>query len=251
MLAGKDARSLLTAPDSSCTLEVIVPNSEPMPGGDPEDERDAGFPDDVGDMTPGEMSDESAIAFDYHRTVIGYHGTRRRTAEALVRGEPFRESENSDDWLGHGMYFWEYAPQQAWWWAERRYKDEPAVVGAMIRLGHCLDFLDPRNGSLLDATHDILAQTTNLPENANNHKYRDCIVFNYLYQTLEESGRRVDACRAVFVPVGRRDRYWTRSGVYRGSHIQLCVRNPSNILSVWHIRRDGRYGLDHREEARG
>ena len=213
-----------------------------------------GFPDEVdeGFLSAG---DDSSVIFDYHRTVIGYHGTRKRTAEALVRGTPFRDSENDDDWLGHGVYFWEYAPQQAWWWAERRYKDdEPAVVGAMIRLGHCLDFLDPQNGKLLEQSHKTLKEVFGitgkaLPDNANNHKYLDCLVFQYMCQALQDSGRNVDACRAVFVPSGSRDRYWTRSGVYRGSHLQLCIRNPANILSVWHVRRNGRYGLDEAKEA--
>lgn len=209
------------------------------------------------DHDPNEVraagDDERSVIFDYHRTVVGYHGTRRSTAERLVRGAPFRESDNDDDWLGNGIYFWEYAPQQAWWWAERRYaKDEegPAVVGAMIRLGHCLDFLDPPNGVLLEASHDALEETLRgtgqpLPNNANNHKYRDCMVFEYMYDTLEDAGRKVDVCRAVFVPSTKR--YWKRSGVYQGSHIQLCVREPANILSVWHVRRDGRYGLDRPE----
>ncbi|WP_441286844.1 hypothetical protein ACSRUE_31625 [Sorangium sp. KYC3313] len=59
-------------------------------------------------------------------------------------------STNDDDWPGHGIYFWEYAPQQAWWWARRRYgEDDAAVVGAMIHLGRCLDLLDPVNARLL------------------------------------------------------------------------------------------------------
>lgn len=77
-----------------------------------------------------------------------------------------------------------------------------------------------------------------------HHKYRDCIVFNYFYQRMAESGRNIDTSRAVFVPMGSADRYWPRSGVYRGSHIQICVRSTTSILSVWHVRRDGRYGLD-------
>jgi hypothetical protein len=48
----------------------------------------------------------------------------------------------------------EYAPQQAWWWADRRYgAGEAAVVGATIRLGRCLDLLDPTNVGLLRAAH--------------------------------------------------------------------------------------------------
>ena len=54
--------------------------------------------------------------FDYHRTIVGFHGTSRSTAQDLVDGAAFDASANDDDWLGHGIYFWEYAPQQAWWW---------------------------------------------------------------------------------------------------------------------------------------
>ncbi|HSN99734.1 MAG TPA: hypothetical protein VLS89_15670 [Candidatus Nanopelagicales bacterium] len=39
-------------------------------------------------------------------------------------------------------------------------------------------------------------------------------------------------------------RLWERSGVFEGAHIQLCVRNPENILAIWSVRRDGRYGKD-------
>jgi hypothetical protein len=60
---------------------------------------------------------------DYHRTVIGYHGTRRSIALRIIQGlEEYKRSENADDWLGHGIYFWEYAPKQAWAWADQRRK---------------------------------------------------------------------------------------------------------------------------------
>jgi hypothetical protein len=122
------------------------------------------------------------VVFDYHRTLVGYHGTSRQTADHLVDGGPFTASTNDDDWLGHGIYFWEYAPLQAWAWAERRYGTHAAVVGAMIRLGRCLDLLDPQNLSYVDAAHQKLqALGRALPNNANTHKFLDCVVFNYLY----------------------------------------------------------------------
>lgn len=138
------------------------------------------------------------IAFDYDRTVVAFHGTRKSTAEKLVSGVPFDQSENDDDWLGHGIYFWEYAPQQAWWWAERRYGDDAAVVGALVRLGRCIDLLDPSNATLLMRAHDDLdrmlaATKQKLKSNANNHKYRDCAVFNYLFETLRRAMSRLTA----------------------------------------------------------
>jgi len=74
------------------------------------------------------------------------------------RIEGFRWSRRNFDWLGHGIDFWEYAPQQARAWAELRQRqlrkkkkptaeeirraDEPIAVGAsMIRLGFCFDLL--------------------------------------------------------------------------------------------------------------
>jgi len=178
---------------------------------------------------------------------------RRSVAREIVDGAPFDASTNDDDWLGHGIYFWEYAPQQAWWWARRRYGDaEASVVRAMIRLGRCLDLLDPGNTMLLQQAHAklsaaLVATGQALPRNANNHKYLDCTVFNYLYARLDGLGHRLDSSRAVFVPMRAGKgmaRLWQRSGVFEGGHIQLCVREPRNVLAVWSVRKDGRYGKD-------
>ncbi len=65
---------------------------------------------------------------DYHRTVIGYHGTSAKVADALVEGEPFKVSTSISEWLGSVIYFWEYAPKQAWWWEKKFTKNsDPAV----------------------------------------------------------------------------------------------------------------------------
>jgi len=186
-------------------------------------------------------------AFDYDRTVVAFHGTKRATAEALVDGTPFGPSTNDDDWLGHGIYFWEYAPQQAWWWAKRRYNGQAAVIGALVRLGRCLDLLDPSNSTLLRDAHRDLSKTLKkarraVPRNANTHKYLDCAVFNWLYGHLDDQGYRLESCRAVFVP--NVERLWDRSGVFEGAHIQICLREPNNVAAVWPVRQDGRYGKD-------
>lgn len=189
--------------------------------------------------------------FDYDRLVVGFHGTRRATAQRLVAGQSFGPSTNADDWLGHGIYFWEYAPQQAWWWAGRRYGTDAAVVGALIRLGRCFDLLDPENVPVLKTAHarflqELAAIGVPTPKNVNNHKHLDCAVFNYLYIKQAEAGVRLDSLRSVFVPFvgGKLPRAWPRSGVFAGAHIQLCVRRAENIVAVWPMRRDGRHGQD-------
>lgn len=192
---------------------------------------------------------------DYHRTIVGFHGTTAAIADDLVAGTPFRASANADDWLGTGIYFWEYAPKQAWWWA-RHYKrlDAPAVVGAMIRLGNCFDLLDPENVRLLRGFHDDTIQERieagrEVPQNGNQHKNLDCLIFNALYLASESGREPIDSCRAVYVPTQSSKRIWKRSWIYEEAHIQICVRNPANILAVWHVQPDGRYGKERPEEA--
>jgi hypothetical protein len=184
---------------------------------------------------------------DYHRTIIGYHGTDAGSADRLVTGAPFHRSDSDDEWLGHGIYFWEYAPKQAWWWAEtfKRF-EHPAVIGAVIRLGNCLDILDPKNVDILKEFHasmisDLQQKGSEVPRNGRQHRYLDCAVFNHVYRRASLARKPIDSARAVYVPTASTARIWKGSWIYGKAHIQICVRNPRKILAVWHVRRDGRY----------
>ncbi len=176
---------------------------------------------------------------DYHRTVIGFHGTTRKTAERIVLRGSFTPSRNNDDWLGNGVYFWEYAPQQAAQWAKQRYSEKTriAVVAAMIRLGNCFDLLDPRNVEpLIEAKKALIKTVKPLPQNHNSNKYLDCAVFETLYQLQESAEEPIDTARAVYVPTEAHKRIWKRSWIYKETHVQLCVRNSRNILGTWLVK---------------
>lgn len=170
------------------------------------------------------------------------------SAEKLVAGEPFALSEDSDEWLGHGVYFWEYGPKLAWWWAERRRVGKPAVVGAMIRLGNCFDLLDSENVTVLVTAYDgmmemLKASGGEIPKNERHHKNLDCAVFNSFYDLIEAGGGPpIETVRGAYVPTESRKRAYKTSWIFRQTHIQLCVREPRNVLAVWHVGRDGRYG---------
>ena len=67
--------------------------------------------------------------------VIGFHGCTKNTHEkVLTFHEELRGSDNSYDWLGNGIYFWENNLVRAWEWAKRRHGDDAAVIGAVIDL---------------------------------------------------------------------------------------------------------------------
>jgi len=176
---------------------------------------------------------------DYHRTVVGFHGTQINKALSVVSGfEELEASHNPHDWLGHGIYFWEHGPKQAWQWAKQRYPGKKvAVVAAMIRLGNCLDLLDPDNANMLCRWYDemLLAMKRSgetIPRNVRGKKYLDCWAMEYAYRQLQKAGEYVDSARAVYVP-GEGKRLWPSSWMSHDTHIQLCVRNTANIIGCW------------------
>jgi hypothetical protein len=194
-----------------------------------------------------ELSAPSVNFSDYHRTVIGFHGTSAEAADRLVVGEPFQESDQSDDWFGRGIYFWEHAFQQAWTWARTYHPTQPAVVGAVLRLGKCFDLLDPGNVSIFRGFHDkmiadLVAANCEVPRNVRSRRNLDCAVFNYLYAEFDAVGQSLDSARAVFLPTASAQRVFQGSWISETTHIQICIRNPECILAVWHVRPDGRYG---------
>jgi hypothetical protein len=185
---------------------------------------------------------------DYHRTVVAFHGTTVAAANRLVNGGPFTPSSRIFEWLGTGVYFWEYAPKQAWWWTtEQRKNARPAVVGAMIRLGNCLDLLDPDNVRWLKGVHDDMMDKwrkakVQIPVNVRDKRNLDCAVLNWVYTQSEAAPTPIETSRGVYVPTDKAKRVWRGSWIYEEAHIQICVRKPQNILALWHVRRDGRYG---------
>ena len=193
---------------------------------------------------------------DYHRTVIGFHGTDMDSAERLVAGEDFEASDEDDEWFGKGIYFWEHAYKQAWWWA-RSHKQHriPAVIGAVIRLGNCFDLLDPGNITVLRGFYEMMVEDMKAngikpPLNVRTHRVLDCAIFNYMYNEFEQASTPLDTARAVYVPTSGSKRVCKGSWISEETHIQICVRNPKSILAVWHVREDGRYGKNVREFAR-
>src|SRR4051812_48364254 len=102
--------------------------------------------------------------------VLGFHGTDKETVQKIVSNpkEHVEASLNDYDWLGHGSYFWENDPVRALRFSEERMKwknitdKEPAVVGAIIDLGHCLNLFDQPGLDELKAAHDDLVEDMRL-----------------------------------------------------------------------------------------
>ncbi|WNG53550.1 hypothetical protein F0U59_01160 [Archangium gephyra] len=181
----------------------------------------------------------------YDRMVVAYHGCDSSVAERLLSGDPFKPSQNTYDWLGDGIYFWEYGAGRALQFAQeqvvRGRVQTPACVGALIQLGKCFDLLDTRFTRELAAAYEpwskrYASEALPLPRNtgqAPDFKLRllDRSVVNwYLEFADQKEGQRYDTVRCGF-PEGMP--IYPGSGILEQTHIQLMVRNPGCILGVF------------------
>jgi hypothetical protein len=181
----------------------------------------------------------------FARIVVGYHGCTAAFARDLLLGwQPIRDwrpSENEWDWLGHGIYFWEHAPERALRWARERYRgrrQRPAVLGAYLQLGRCFDLLNEAVTILLAQAHEKVTRTFALtgrllPENRGPEGKRrelDCLVINQCLQDLHLEGVVYDTVRGAFLEGAPA---YPGAGFSRESHIQIAVRNSSCILGVF------------------
>lgn len=205
----------------------------------------------------------------YHikpQLVIGFHGCDVQKRDAMLRNpNEYKISQKPYDWLGHGLYFWENNYDRALQWAhekkERGKIVAPAVVGAVLYLGHCCDFLDRRFISVL-ATHyermesNYKALGKDMPQNKDakddRHKNKllrdlDCAVIEFMHarlytqvkQDIRDKGfseyQLFDSTRGVFTEGGEA---FTGAGILEKSHIQICIRNPNCIQGFFMPREE-------------
>lgn len=178
--------------------------------------------------------------------VIGFHGCDKKVFDKILyKHEPFKSSHNDYDWLGNGMYFWEQNLERAWEWAKSGRTnpkiniEEPAVIGAVIDLGVCLNLLDSNNIQMLKNQYDLLKLKMSIidkpmPINKNVKgnddlllRYLDCAVIEDLHEERKKNNQKAfDSVRGVFFE-GKE--IYSTSGFREQSHIQICVRNPNCI----------------------
>jgi hypothetical protein len=181
--------------------------------------------------------------------VLGFHGCDKTIAEKVVSGkERLKQSKNDYDWLGNGIYFWENSPARALEYAKLLHSNptraktpikEPAVIGAVIDLGNCLNLLDAHAIQIVKDSYRLFRETVqkagfDMPENKKAKdseellvRYLDCAVM----QLVDEAARRkkipkYDAIRAAFL---EGEEIYPTAGFREKTHIQICVRNPNCI----------------------
>jgi len=186
--------------------------------------------------------------------VLAFHGCDEHIAEEVLRGNVcLRPSENSYDWLGHGVYFWENDPDRALLFARQTQKrnpdkiQAPAVVGAVVDLGHCLNLVEANSLGIVKAGYeDLIALIKRagapMPENRRAVdsddlllRHLDCAVIETVHQSREQAGERAfDSVRGVFWEGAE---LYPNAGFKEKNHIQVCVRNPNCIKGFFRVRK--------------
>lgn len=185
----------------------------------------------------------------YAGIVFGFHGCDKSVAEQVINlKQPLKQSNNDYDWLGNGMYFWENSPARALEYANHLksypYKskspiEKPAVIGAVIQLGHCFDLLDYENLKLLKSGYHILEVTNKnakqpLPKNKKTGdlgelllRELDCAAIETIHKIRHANGLNpFDSVRGVF---WEGKELYPNAGFREKDHIQICIRNPNCI----------------------
>lgn len=185
---------------------------------------------------PAERVRGPAPLWAYSREVRGYHGCDNRVARRILAGEAFATSANAWDWLGDGIYFWEYGPDRAMRWAEQQARiRNPAVLGSMIQLGRCFDLLDTRFTRELREYYEpwiakMIQEGLQPPQNRGKARFLDRAVIEACLQNGTESGTVYDTVRGAFV---EGEPIFPGSALFMETHVQIAVRNPQSIIGVF------------------
>lgn len=185
--------------------------------------------------------------------ILGFHGCDESVAHDVIYGlKDLKSSENTYDWLGHGVYFWENDYDRALEFAKEVQKrkplaiNTPAVIGAIISLGNCLDLTTKKSIQILSqAYHKVIEPTicsSNYPKLVNKPISKgingdlvlrdlDCYVIESLHKITDSSSfPAFDSVKAAF---WEGDDLYDTAGFKEKNHIQICVRNPKCILGYF------------------
>ena len=181
-----------------------------------------------------------------HSLVLGYHGCDHSLVEEILNGKlDLKPSQNKWDWLGHGIYFWEGSSTRALRWAADQSRRagstiaSPAVLGAIIDLGNCLDLTDAAALALVKGAHGAYVDLCNA-SGANplvnrgtelSARFLDCAVLETLHLLRQhEHQKPFDTVRGFFVE-GRE--LYPGAGFRELDHVQICARSPTQIVGYF------------------
>jgi hypothetical protein len=174
---------------------------------------------------------------------LGFHGCDKSLLDAVVNNlQTLKYSRNKYDWLGSGIYFWENDYDRALDFAKNhpgRKIKSPAVLGAVIDPGFCLNLLNTKDRELVKKSHETIKnridnfERTLLSNYRNNNGLHnlDCLVIENLHNIRHSLNQPpFESIRGAFT---EGPELYPGAGFREKGHIQLCIRNPNCIKAFF------------------
>jgi hypothetical protein len=175
--------------------------------------------------------------------IFGYHGCDKSVADSvLLQGKSLKASTNDYDWLGEGIYFWVDSPERARKWAVDRKFKKPAVIGAVIYPGFCLNLTDSsiapeirtafeRYEAISNTAQTPLAQNSPTRHGTVLVRRLDRAVIQTLHQIRSDSGDApYDTVLGAFE---EGEPIYPGAALKEYNHIQIAVRKPAAIIGYF------------------
>lgn len=185
--------------------------------------------------------------------ILGYHGCDAEVRGRILAGDQEVEtSQNDYDWLGSGAYFWENSYVRAFEWAqfqqERGRVRTPAVIGAIIDPGFCLDLTEASCLDYLEKAYFGYLEVRKMfglhefphpknqaaPDGDPDLVFRrlDCAVINFLHLSRESEADK-QPFNTVRCPFSEGPPVFPGAKIPSKTHIQWCVREPEKFIRAY------------------
>ena len=168
------------------------------------------------------------------REIIGYHGTTKEYADRIINENCFLDSCKDNEWLGHGVYFFQYISHAKWWVSRRRFSGkETAIVQALLSFydDQLLDLDDPDARKKL---FDIYKVATVKMEDSDHpvridykwsQEQRWCFACNFI--------RRIDPSIGIIIYTFLQPSHKENvTLLYQDTQRQICVSDHSIISKI-------------------
>lgn len=185
--------------------------------------------------------------------VLGFHGTDAQTVHDILnsRTANLHASNNDYDWLGDGVYFWENDPARARSFiVDKMRRDgdtrEPAVIGAVIDLGLCMNLVDRPALLELQAAYkdmkvdfDLMEVAMPVNEGPTEDLLRrnlDKAVFDHVHK-LRARSDKLSSYQTIRSPFLEGKPLYDNTFFREKTHVQIAVRDAPACIKGYFLPR--------------
>ncbi len=174
--------------------------------------------------------------------IFGFHSCDRDLGLQIINGKgQLNPSDNPWDWLGPGIYFWEFNPYRALEYAiecarqQQKFSGSiitPFIIGAVIEMGNCLNLSESESIGIVESAYQDLRQLTKaagirMPLNKDANRRLDCAVIKSMH--VSNKWRNLQPYDTIRCPFLEGKPIYPGANFTERLHTEVCVRNPESI----------------------